>query len=106
MYCTSLKEITIPSKVMRIGNSAFNNCTLLTTLNIPKSVTSIGQYIISGSNINSVYFEEPNGWSECRWQSKKAVPSSVFSDPKKAAAELKSTYYSDGVQLGFYYERN
>ena len=103
-YCTSLKEITIPSKVTHIGSAAFAGCTLLTTLNIPKSVTSIGQYIISGTNIKSVYFEEPNGWYQLPGNGK--VAPSILSDPKKAAEELKSTYYSDGVRLGFFYARN
>ena len=103
-YCTSLKEITIPSKVTRIGSSVFSRCTSMTTLNIPKSVTSIGNYIISGTNIKSVYFEEPNGWYQL--PGNQQVSPSILSDPKKAAAELKSTYYSDGAQLGFFYARN
>ncbi|MCD8041421.1 MAG: leucine-rich repeat domain-containing protein, partial [Clostridia bacterium] len=42
--CTSLTSITIGSGVTSIGNSAFYNCTSLTSITIGSSVTSIGSY--------------------------------------------------------------
>ena len=42
-YCSSLKEINIP-KVTSIGNYAFAYCSSLTEISIPKAVTSIGKY--------------------------------------------------------------
>ena len=42
--CTSLTSITIPSSVTTIGYFAFSNCTGLTSITIPSSVTSIGIY--------------------------------------------------------------
>jgi hypothetical protein len=41
-YTTVSGSLTIPSGVTTIGNSAFYNCTSLTSVNIPSSVTSIG----------------------------------------------------------------
>ncbi len=38
---------TIPDSVTTIGNSAFYNCTALTSVEIPDSVTSIGNYAFS-----------------------------------------------------------
>ncbi|MBO5270649.1 MAG: leucine-rich repeat domain-containing protein, partial [Clostridia bacterium] len=38
-----LKSINIPSSVTSIGQSAFFGCSNLTSINIPSSVTSIGQ---------------------------------------------------------------
>lgn len=38
---------TIPSTVKHIGNSAFDNCLLVTSVTIPSSVTSIGSYAFS-----------------------------------------------------------
>ena len=40
--CTGLTSITIPNTVTRIGNNAFYNCPGLTSVNIPNSVKSIG----------------------------------------------------------------
>ena len=39
--CTGLTSITIPNSVTSIGNSAFYNCSGLTSITIPNSVTSI-----------------------------------------------------------------
>lgn len=40
--CTSLTSITIPNSVTSIGDCAFCNCEYLTSVTIPDSVTSIG----------------------------------------------------------------
>ena len=42
--CTSLSSVTIPDYVTSIGNSAFENCSSLFSVTIPDSVTSIGNY--------------------------------------------------------------
>ena len=40
--CTSLTSITIPNSVTSIGGAAFYECTSLTSITIPNSVTNIG----------------------------------------------------------------
>ena len=42
--CQSLKKINIPDSVTSIGNWAFSECSSLETINIPDSVDSIGGY--------------------------------------------------------------
>jgi len=46
--CISLKSITIPNNVTKIGNRAFYGCTGLTSVNIPDSITSIVIEAFSG----------------------------------------------------------
>ena len=58
---------TVPSSVTRIGNWAFNNCTGLTGVTIPDSVTSIGWQAFDGTSLTSV-----------------VIPSSVTSIPGMA----------------------
>jgi hypothetical protein len=41
-YCTSLTNIAIPDRVIRIGNHAFRRCSQLTNFTIPSSVTQLG----------------------------------------------------------------
>ena len=41
--CTSLTSITIPDSVTSIGEYAFSDCSSLTSIDIPNSVTSIGE---------------------------------------------------------------
>ncbi len=40
--CTNLKSVNIPDTVTEIGESAFENCRVLEKINIPDSVTKIG----------------------------------------------------------------
>lgn len=53
--CSGLTSVTIPSSVTSIGYNAFQNCTGLTSLSIPSSVTSIGGNAFYGcTGLNSV----------------------------------------------------
>jgi len=42
LNCTSITNITIPDSVTSIGSSAFLNCTNITNITIPDSITSVG----------------------------------------------------------------
>ena len=46
--CLQVTNIEIPSSVTSIGDSAFFNCQILTQINIPSNVTSIGNGVFSG----------------------------------------------------------
>ena len=46
--CSVLTSIEIPNSVTSIGSSAFNECSGLTSITIPNSVTSIGDYAFDG----------------------------------------------------------
>ena len=53
--CSSLTSVTIPNSVTSIGSFAFEDCSSLTSVTIPNSVTSIGGYTFRGcSNLQSL----------------------------------------------------
>ena len=53
--CTNLTSITIPASVTSIGNSAFDGCTNLTNITIGASVTSIGKWAFyQCTNLSSI----------------------------------------------------
>ena len=59
--CTGLTSIEIPNSVTSIGSYAFYNCTGLTSIEIPNSVTSIGDYAFrSCSGLTSIDFNAEN----------------------------------------------
>ena len=45
---TNLKTVTLPKTLTRIGESAFDRCSALTSINIPSKVNSIGAYAFAG----------------------------------------------------------
>ena len=66
--CSSLTSITIPNSVTTIEYSGFYNCTFLTTITIPETVTSIGYSAFTNcSSLESVIYEgqAPNIQSSC-----------------------------------------
>ncbi len=46
--CSSVTSITIPDNVTSIGNSAFSNCSSLTSITIPDGVTIVGTFAFRG----------------------------------------------------------
>ena len=57
--CTALTEIHLPESITSIGRQAFENCSSLTSITIPQSVETIHEDAFSGcSNLRLVTFEE------------------------------------------------
>ena len=78
--------MTIPSSVTSIGNSAFRNCSGLTSVTIPNSVTSIGNYAFEGCSgltsvtiPNSVTSISNSAFSYCSGLTSVTIPNSVTS---------------------------
>lgn len=56
--CTSLTNVTIPNSVTYIGEGAFYECTSLESITIPDSVTSIGMVAF----YNTAYYNKESNW--------------------------------------------
>ena len=75
-YCSKLKQIndaatyslTIPAWVRSVGAQAFDGCDLFTSLNVPASLTSIGNGAFAMDGISSVSVDSSNPVYEKRGQ--------------------------------------
>ena len=84
--CTSLTSVTIPDSVTSIGEYAFYNCTSLTSVTIPNSVTSIGEYTFYNcTSLTSVAIPDSvtsigdDAFSNCKSLTSVTIPDSVTS---------------------------
>ena len=89
--CSSLTSVIIPSSVTRIGEYAFWGCSSLASVNIPSSVTEIGGYAFSGcSSLTSVNISSgvtvigESVFQGCSSLTSVNIPSSVKSIEKRA----------------------
>ena len=84
--CSGLTSVTIPNSVTSIGDGAFYGCSGLTSVTIPNSVTSIGDYAFSGCSgltsvtiPNSVTSIGDSAFSDCSGLTSVTIPNSVTS---------------------------
>ncbi len=93
------KDVVIPVTynnlpVTSVGESAFRDCSNLTSVTIGNSVTSIERDAFrTCSSLTSVTFKNPNGWNATSWfKSDISLSSTHLSDPATAAYYLTYTY--------------
>ena len=84
--CSSLTSIEIPNSVTSIGNSAFYGCSSLTSVVIPDSVTSIGNSAFRGcSSLTSIVIPDSltsiggGAFEDCSSLTSIVIPDSVTS---------------------------
>ena len=74
--------------VTRIGNRAFENCTYLTSVTIPNSVTKICDYAFSGCDLTEVNISDLSAWCKIDFGSY-ANPLNYAKKFKLNGAEIK-----------------
>jgi uncharacterized repeat protein (TIGR02543 family) len=94
--CTNLKSTTLPQNLTAIEDHAFYECSSLTSITLPDSVTSIGKCAFFGcTRLSKVVFQNTSGWGciEYSWQTKPTTISrSSLSNSNTAAICLTETY--------------
>ena len=84
--CTSLQNVTFPSRLVVIENSAFYNCSAMTSVTLPASLESLGDSAFRGlSKMTSLTFEKgikipaiPNSaFYDCKVLPSVEIPASV-----------------------------
>ena len=58
LFCSSIKEITIPEGITNIEDETFMRCLLLQTITLPGSLTSIGYRAFKSCNLHHVTIPE------------------------------------------------
>ena len=82
--CSSLTSVTIPNSVTTIGHNAFEGCSSLTSVTIPNSVTLIDEGVFSGCTSltsvtipNSVEIIYDQAFQDCNSLTGLTIPNSV-----------------------------
>ncbi len=88
--CSNVASVSLPEGITSIGNYAFDGCTALTTLTLPESVTSLGCYMIRGTKITSITI--PKNVTSCS-----ASYSSGYNGPLAGATLLTEVIFEEGI---------
>ena len=91
--CSGLTSVTIPNSVTSIGSYAFAYCSGLTSVTIPNSVTSIGSYAFDGcSGLKKVIVPDIAAWCNISFGNYAANPlyyaKHIYSDENTEITDL------------------
>jgi hypothetical protein len=92
--CSGLTSITIPSSVTSLGGYCFKDCSGLTSITIPSSVTSLGwNCFLNCQKLESVYFE--GKYCKSNYADLKIPTTSIIKVPTEYLQGYKDSFGSD-----------
>ncbi|MBR2184938.1 MAG: leucine-rich repeat domain-containing protein [Prevotella sp.] len=102
--CSGLTSVTIGNNVTSIGKSAFANCSSLKSITIPKNVTSIGSWAFAGcSNLTSANITDIAAWCKISFNSGDSNPLFYAKHIFMNGKEIKNLVIPDNVtKIGNY----
>ena len=100
---TSITSIEIPNSVTSIGDEAFWNCDGLTSIEIPNSVTSIGDYAFNGcTSLNDLRIEDGEGILSLGYHTYNSSGKGMFYDcPLETLYLGRNLSYKTGYEYGY-----
>ena len=81
--CSSLTSVTIPNSVTSIGDNAFHGCSSLTSITISNSVTSIGDGAFLRCNIDSIILSASDIATFCQGNANDLLRQQDIISPRK-----------------------
>ena len=94
LNCSGLTSITIPSSVTSLGYKCFYGCSGLTSITIPSSVTSLGESCFRGcQNLKTVYFE--GKYCRSNYADLEIPTTCIIKVPTEYLQEYKDAFGSD-----------
>jgi hypothetical protein len=95
--CTSLTSITIPDSVTTIGIGAFESCSGLTSVTFEGDAPIFGTDVFSGSDsVTAYYYDDATGFTSPTWQ---GIQTEAISRPAPIIAGIEKLEV--GVNLWF-----
>ncbi len=98
--CSSLTSILIPNSVTSIGSNAFQNCSSLTSIIIPDTVTSIGTGAFSGcSSLESITLPFVGGSIKSASDTNQYPFGYIFGTASYDGGKATTQYYNSSTSL-------
>ena len=95
--CSNLTSVTLPNSVSSIGTCAFQDCSELTTITIPSSMRSIEYSAFSRTGLTSVHISDLLDWFKIDFRTSGANPLSWAEHLYIGGQEVKDLTIPDGV---------
>ena len=109
--CSALTRVTLPDSVTKIGGNAFRECTSLTSVNIPDGVTEIGELAFySCTGLTRITLPDgvtKIGWSAfsgCTGLTRIRIPGSVTEIGNSAFCDCSGLTSAGPIGYGYDYE--